>query len=139
MLVSSVSGEVLTRSCNNLLHVLWRIVSSNGDVLAERARWLKTGRDRRRGLLGSRELRDGEGVVLERAFQVHTFGMAYPIDVVFCSRNWEVLSVVDSMPPHRLGRVVLRGFYAIEVPAGSARVQRGDRLELTAIDWWPEH
>jgi uncharacterized membrane protein (UPF0127 family) len=114
--------------------VLWRIVSSNGNVLAERARWPKTGQERRKGLLGTSELRAGDGIVLERAFQVHTFGMAYPIDVVFCSRDWEVVRVVTCMPPHRLGRFVLRGFYAIEVPAGSANVRRGDRLEVTASD-----
>jgi uncharacterized protein len=114
--------------------VLWRIVSTNGDVLAERALWPKTARERRKGLLGTPELRTGEGIVLERAFQVHTFGMAYPIDVVFCPKQWEVVRVVVSMPPRRLGRFVRRGFYAIELPAGSSRVRRGDRLELSQVD-----
>lgn len=110
--------------------MLWQISASSGTVLADRARWPKTGRERRRGLLGTESLDPGDGIILERAYQVHTFGMAYAIDVVFCSKDWRVLHVVHSMPPARLGRFVFRGFYAIEIPEGTASVERGDRLEV---------
>jgi uncharacterized protein len=122
------------RSCNNLLHVFWRISASDGRVLADRARWPQTGRERRKGLLGTSSLSAGEGVILERAYQVHTFGMSYPIDVVFCTKDWEVVHVVDSMKTQRLGRFVLRGYYAVELPAGTASVARGDRLDVTESD-----
>lgn len=111
--------------------MLWRISASSGAVLAERARWPKTGRERRKGLLGTTSLDQGDGIILERAYQIHTFGMAYAIDVAFCSKDWRVLHVVHSMPPGRLSRFVFRGFYAIEVPVGAAAVERGDRLEVT--------
>jgi uncharacterized membrane protein (UPF0127 family) len=114
--------------------VLWRISAPDGTVLADRARWPKTGRERRKGLLGTSSLAQGEGIILERAYQVHTFGMNYPIDVVFCTKDWKVVHVVDSMKAHRLGRFVVRGFYAIELPAGTTGVSRGDRLEVTRSD-----
>jgi uncharacterized protein len=110
--------------------VLWRISAPDGTVLADRARWPKSGRERRKGLLGTSSLRSGEGIILERAYQVHTFGMSYPIDVVFCTKGWEVVHVVDSMKAQRLSRFVVRGFYAIELPAGTVGVERGDHLDV---------
>jgi hypothetical protein len=87
-------------------------------------------RERTRGLLG----RDGiEGALLLRpAKSVHTFGMRFPIDVVFVDGELRVLRVV-TMPPNRLGRPCLRAAGVIEAEAGClARwgVGRGDALEV---------
>lgn len=114
--------------------MLWRISAPDGTVLADRARWPKTGRERRKGLLGTSSLQPGEGIILERAYQIHTLGMSYPIDVIFCTRDWRVVHVVDSMKAHRLSRLVVRGFYAIELPAGTAAVTRGNHLVVTRSD-----
>ena len=114
--------------------MLWRISTPDGTILADRARRPTSGRERRKGLLGTSSLQPGEGIILERAYQVHTFGMSYPIDVVFCTKGWEVVHVVGSMKANRLGRFVVRGFYAIELPAGTAGVARGDRLDVTRSD-----
>lgn len=62
------------------------------------------------------------------AFQVHTFGMSYPIDVVFCSRAWIVKRVVTNMKPGRISRPSVAR-YAVELTAGRALAVRvGDRL-----------
>jgi uncharacterized membrane protein (UPF0127 family) len=67
--------------------------------------------------------------VFERVLQVHTFGMRYSIDVVFCDRKWIVRHVLHELEPSRLTRFVLRSRYAIELPAGAAQgLRRGDRL-----------
>ena len=69
--------------------------------------------------------------VLCGAKQVHTFGMDRPIDVAFCDKEWNVLHVARSMPPNRLGRVVLKAHYAIEAHSGALRsIDRGDALSL---------
>jgi uncharacterized protein len=117
----------------NLLHVTARItMDRTGRVLADRARWARTGMERRKGLIGSPTLEPGEGLIVDRSPQVHTFGMSWPIDVVFCTKSWTVKHIVRSMVPGRLSRVVLGARYAIELPAGAAGddLQVGDRLEV---------
>lgn len=69
--------------------------------------------------------------ILCGAKQVHTFGLDRPIDVALCDRDWTVLHVARGMRPKRLGRVVLRGHYAIEAADGALNaLNRGDRLSL---------
>jgi uncharacterized membrane protein (UPF0127 family) len=112
-----------------------RIVSSDGHVIADRARWATSGPERRKGLIGAAPLEPGEGLILDRAYQVHTFRMSWPIDVLFCSRDWEVRHVIRSMVPGRMSKLVLRGRYAVELPAGSvpAGLGRGDRLVVKDV------
>jgi len=85
---------------------------------------------RARGLLG----RDGvEGAVLLRpARSVHTFGMRFPIDVAYCSRELVVLDT-RSMVPNRLGRPRWRARSVLEAEAGSFAhwgLHPGQQLEV---------
>ncbi|MPZ70466.1 MAG: DUF192 domain-containing protein [Actinobacteria bacterium] len=104
------------------------VVERTGKVLAVRVRWAGSSRERRRGLLDGPPLEGDEGLVIPGAFQVHTFGMTYPIDVVFCSRAWIVKRVVRNMPPGRISRPSAAR-YAVELTGGRASAVRvGDRL-----------
>jgi uncharacterized membrane protein (UPF0127 family) len=91
-----------------------------------RSRW-----ERARGLIGTRA--DEVGALLfERVRQVHTFGMAYPIDVIFCDAEWRVVHVVKAMAPRRVTRWVRRARRVVELPtrAGATPVVVGDQLRL---------
>lgn len=57
--------------------------------------------------------------MLEPAKQVHTFGMSYPIDVVFCDRSWTIRHIARSVAPRRLTRLVFSARYVVELPAGT--------------------
>ena len=99
------------------------------EVLAT-AEIASTRRARRRGLLG----RDGvDGViVLQPCRQVHTFGMRFPIDVVWCDAHGQVLRVAR-MKRARVSRPVLRARFVIETEAGCTRrwgIHRGDVVEV---------
>lgn len=99
-------------------------------VLANRVLTARTRAERRRGLLALPPLEDGDALVIDRASQVHTFGMAYPIDVVFCARDGTVMHVVRGMRPRRVTKWVRRARYAIELPSGAAGgdLVAGERL-----------
>jgi hypothetical protein len=100
-------------------------------VLARDVRWARTAAERARGLLGGPPLEPSEALVIERARQVHTFGMTYPIDVCFCDRSWRVVHVVAGMRPRRVTRWVARASYAIEMRAGElGDVGPGDQLSV---------
>jgi uncharacterized membrane protein (UPF0127 family) len=107
------------------------VVPRTGEVIAERVLWARTPRERARGLLGRDALGPGDALILERARQVHTFGMRYPIDVCFCDRAWNVLHVVAPMRPHRVTRWVARAFFVVETRAGRlGALQPGDQLSV---------
>jgi hypothetical protein len=75
---------------------------------------------RLRGLLGRDRLEAGEAMLFERARQVHTFGMRFALDVVFCDDDWRVLYVVRELRPWRVTKIVRNARYVIELPAGAA-------------------
>jgi uncharacterized membrane protein (UPF0127 family) len=108
-------------------------VHSSGRVIADRARWARTWRERSRGLLKNSPLQKGEALIIEPASQVHTFGMKYEIDVVFCARDWSVKHVVGSMRPKRVTRWVFGARYAVELPSGTLGkdLRPGDVLRVT--------
>lgn len=58
--------------------------------------------ERMRGLLSRPRLGRGEGMLLAPCSSVHTFGMQYPIDVVFLTGGWQVRRVVPSLKPLRV-------------------------------------
>ncbi len=74
---------------------------------------------RARGLLG-RRLAAEEGLLIKPCAAVHTFGMSYPIDVVFLDRDNRILKIVSHLAPWRLA--ACGGSRAVlELNAGQAR------------------
>lgn len=85
---------------------------------------------RTRGLLGRAGLPPGGGLVIAPSQGVHTFGMQFPIDIVFVRRNGEVVRSRAAVPPRRLA-VWLSAYAVIEIAAGQAAraaLRVGDRL-----------
>ena len=110
------------------------VVRGSGVVVAESVRRARTFAERGRGLLGTEPLAPREALVIERARQVHTFGMSYPIDVCFCDRAWSVVHVVEGMRPRRVTRWVGRAYFAVEMRAGDMPSLRpGDQLSLEEL------
>ena len=89
---------------------------------------------RMRGLLGRRDLRADEGLLLRPAASIHTHFMRFPIDVVFYDRGNVVVHVAHALRPWRLSRYLLRAAGAVELPEGTARrtgTARGDVLHFS--------
>jgi uncharacterized membrane protein (UPF0127 family) len=116
-----------------------RIVNRDtGDELAARARVAASFWARGRGLLGRSGLAEGEGLLIERCRQVHMLFMSFPLDVLHVQRlgpdSGRVTRVVANLRPYRIGPLVWRSDYVIELPAGTAartRTQAGHVLQLT--------
>jgi uncharacterized membrane protein (UPF0127 family) len=106
------------------------VVAETGEVLAERVTWARRPLERVRGLLGRPPLALGEALVIEPAAQVHSLGLRYAIDVVFCDASGAVLHNVCPLRPWRITRWVRGARYAVELPAGAVgpHVRPGMRL-----------
>jgi uncharacterized membrane protein (UPF0127 family) len=106
-------------------------------VLAERAAVAETPATRRRGLLGTPSLPEGQGLLITPCRHIHTMGMKYAIDVAFVDASWTVRRVVHNLKPGRLSPLVLRSRVVLELPAGKAEesgTEKGDMLEALPAD-----
>jgi uncharacterized membrane protein (UPF0127 family) len=109
---------------------------TRGEVLAEKAAVAETPASRRRGLLGTDSLPHGAGLLIVPCRNVHTFGMRYPIDVVFVDETWTVRHIVHAMKPGRLSALVFASRAALELPAGKAvetGTAKGDALDAVPL------
>ena len=79
-----------------------------------------------RGLLGRRELPNGEGILLRPAGSVHTFFMRFPIDVVFLDRDLRIVSIAEEVRPWKMRGA--RGAKAVLELASGECARRGIRV-----------
>ena len=91
-----------------------------------------TSKKRRTGLLKHSGLQAGEGLWIVPCEAVHTWGMKFPIDVVFLNRKRKVLKLRKEMGKRRIA-VCLWAHSVLELPAGTLSrtgMQKGDQLEF---------
>jgi uncharacterized membrane protein (UPF0127 family) len=105
--------------CSPLCALLWvRIVVAN-------SQWARL-----RGLAWRREPPDGWALLIPRCRSVHTFGMRFPIDVVFLDADQVVVAIEPCLAPWKTAGK--RGAKAVvELAAGECErrgLQVGDRL-----------
>ena len=84
------------------------------------------------GLLTTSFLPIGYGLIIKPCSSVHTFGMSYPIDVLFVDGNHCIIKIVANMLPSKAS-MAIRSKYVVELPAGTARRAAccvGDILEI---------
>ena len=87
---------------------------------------------RLKGLLATKQLETGKGLVIRPCSSIHTVGMNYDIDVVFVGSDDNVLKVVSNMPANRFA-LCRKSSYIIELPAGTIEATVttvGDKISL---------
>lgn len=78
----------------------------------------------------------GDGLWIVPCEAVHTFGMKFPIDLVFLSKKRKVRKIRRAVPRRRIA-LDLMAHSVLELPAGTAEATRtavGDQLELEKYD-----
>lgn len=89
-------------------------------------------RERMVGLLRTTCLEPGSGLLIFPTQAVHTFGMKYPIDIVFLDKKKVVVGVRTNLRPCRLSPVFWRAECAIELPVRTieeSHTEVGDRFD----------
>ena len=103
-------------------------------VLADRLEVADSSAKRSKGLLGRKALPAGEGLWIVPSESVHTFGMQFPIDLIYLDRKHRIRKVRSSVPPWRVS-VCLSAHSIIELPSGTigqTQSKLGDILEFSA-------
>ena len=100
------------------------------EIFLPRVRKTESLFDRIRGLLGSKSLSQGEGLLLAPCNSIHTLFMRVPIDVVFLNKKNMVTKIIRAMQPFRFG-MALNSSSVLELMAGQADrsgIEPGDQL-----------
>ena len=85
------------------------------------------------GLMGRAKIEADTGLVIYPNNGVHMFFMRFQIDVLHVAEDGTVLRVVEKLKPWRVGPIVKKCKYTVELPAGTAQktgTQKGDIIEL---------
>ncbi len=93
-----------------------------------------------KGLMMKKELAAGEGLLLSKTKQIHTFWMRIPIDVVYLKRldvekvgfsfdeaskttKYEIVGLVEHMEPWKIGKYYSHADSVLELKAGQIKQQ----------------
>ena len=90
------------------------------------------------GLLGKtrRWAQLGRGLWIVPSRGVHTIGMMFPIDLIFLSKDKEVVHVEEHVRPFRISAVSLKATSVLELPPHTiyrSGTKVGDRLEIAPV------
>lgn len=100
-------------------------------ILAEDVVMANTLFRRIKGLLGKKELKSGQALILKPCDSVHTFFMRFPIDVLFVDKSNKIIEAIASLKPFRITALYFSARFAIELPAGtilSSLTDKGDTI-----------
>ena len=111
-----------------------RIINkTKNTVLAEDVIAADTFFTRIKGLLGKKEFKKGQALILKSCNSIHTFFMRFPIDVLFVDKNSTVIKAIYPLKPFRLTGIYFNATFAIELPVNtiqSTLTFEGDKLFL---------
>jgi uncharacterized membrane protein (UPF0127 family) len=88
-------------------------------IIAVNVRRAKGFFGRLRGLMYSKELPEGDALLIEPCDSIHTFGMRFPIDVLFLDAKGVIIKALHSLKPGKVIRPVRGGCAVLEMNAGS--------------------
>ncbi len=90
------------------------------------------------GLLGKtkRWAQLGRGLWIVPSSGVHTIGMLFPIDLIFLSKDKQVVYIEEHVRPFRISKVSLKAESVLELPPHTiyrSGTQVGDRFEIAPV------
>jgi uncharacterized protein len=108
---------------------------TRGTILVERGKVAGNVWTRFKGLIGVRDLPQGDGLAIIPCSGVHCMFMSIPIDVVYIDRGHRVVALDSNMKPWSVGRPHRGVHSVIELPAGTIAhtgTQVGDQLLVSS-------
>jgi hypothetical protein len=90
------------------------------------------------GLLGKtkRWAQPGNGLWIVPTRGVHTIGMMFPIDLIFLSKDKQVVHTEEYLRPFRISKVFLKAVSVLELPPDAinrSQTRVGDRLKIERL------
>jgi uncharacterized membrane protein (UPF0127 family) len=109
------------------------INKTNNSLIAEEVILANTPFKRIKGLLGKKEFRKSQALILDPCNSIHTFFMRFSIDILFMDKNNKVIKAISCLKPFKFTPIVFGAAFAIELPSGTIQslcIQKDDTLLL---------
>src|SRR4030043_1691072 len=90
----------------------------NGKELSNNVTIADTLFKRMKGLLGKKEMLNGEALWIKPCISVHTLFMKFPIDIVFLNKRNQVIAAIRNLQPNHITRLYSKAASVLELPAG---------------------
>ncbi|MGD0859401.1 MAG: DUF192 domain-containing protein [Terracidiphilus sp.] len=133
--IASTLRDRLTARRHQTHDIRLRVANlTRNTVLATRMELADSSPKRNKGLLGRSHLAPGEGLWILPCEAIHTFGMKFPIDLVYLDGKNRIKKLCREVPPWRLS-VCLSARSVLELPSGAIRETKtrpGDTLEFSS-------
>jgi uncharacterized membrane protein (UPF0127 family) len=88
---------------------------------------------RMKGLLGQQTMARDSALLIVPCKSVHTFGMQFPLDILFLDKSNRVTALKENLLPNRLTAWHLRAVSVLEMPSGrisATNTQIGDEIDI---------
>lgn len=104
-------------------------VPSTGLVVGDRVRLADGPWQRFLGLMGTRELPSGGGMLFPKTNAVHGFFMRYPVRLAYLDAHGTILAIAV-LKPWRIGPIIRKARFVLELPDNPSTdlLHAGDRL-----------
>ena len=89
------------------------------------------------GLLGTTSLGPGCGLLIFPTQAVHTFGMKYPLDLVFLDTKKRVVGLRRSVRPYRFSPVFWKAECVLELPASTIELTKTEKGDFVTWEEQP--
>ncbi|MFH1360168.1 MAG: DUF192 domain-containing protein [Candidatus Omnitrophota bacterium] len=107
--------------------------ATKGCVIADEAQIAASWSSRLKGLLGRRELKGNEALVIKNCNSIHMFFMRFAIDAIFIDGKDCVVGCVRNIRPFRVSPIFWKASCVIECPIGtieSSKTEIGDLIKI---------
>lgn len=88
---------------------------------------------RLRGLLFTKSLPSGKGLLISPCKSIHSIGMSYAIDAVFLDSTNNVVGVISDFKPGQISAIYWKAVNCLELPAGTIAQSStviGDKIDF---------
>ena len=92
---------------------------------------------RLKGLIGRLRMRSDEGLWVVPSSGVHTWGVTFPLDLIYLDENLRVVYVTEHFPRFKVAPLRVRAASVLELPTHtiySSQTQLGDQMVICADD-----
>ncbi|OIO36833.1 MAG: hypothetical protein AUJ74_00975 [Candidatus Omnitrophica bacterium CG1_02_44_16] len=106
---------------------------TTGEIIADNVRIAQDFMSRSIGLLNRQNLNENEALLIKPCPSIHTFFMKFPIDVLFLSKEGNIVKIAHSLKPWRLSGCLLGCFMVLELPPGKVlktTIKLGNVIEI---------
>jgi uncharacterized protein len=109
-----------------------RLTRANDDRVIQNISKTTNFFERMCGLLTKPPLKENEGLLISPCSSVHTFGMRYPLDLVFLDKQWIIVKIVESLKPYRMS---LSGSASMVLELAANNIERLQLATGQQLEW----